>query len=73
MNSVVGLLTMFVNVTTARDGHWSITAKISIIIIGIFTGNMSVLYLMYTWLVETKIKTAKDKEIAKCKEATNDM
>ena len=62
MNSVVGLLTMVVNVTTARDNHWSKPAKISIIIIGIFTGNMSVLYLVYTWLVEKKIKTAKDKE-----------
>jgi hypothetical protein len=66
MNSVVGLLTMAVNVTTARDNHWSKPAKISIVIISIFTGNMSVLYFVYTWLVEKKIKTAKDKEIAKC-------
>jgi hypothetical protein len=58
MHSVVGL------VTTGRDKHWSLTAKIIIVIIGIFTGNISVLYLLYTWFLE-KIKTTKDRELAK--------
>jgi hypothetical protein len=72
MHSVVDLLTKFVNVTTARDKHWSITAKITIVIIGIFTGNMSMLYLLYTWFLEN-IKTIKNRELAKPKEPTNDI
>jgi hypothetical protein len=66
MNSVVGL------VITGRDKHWSVTAKITIIIIGIFTGNISVLYLLYTWFLG-KIKATKDSQLAKRKEPTNDI
>ena len=38
----------------------------------IFTRNISVLYLLYTWFLE-KVKTTKDRELAKCKEPTNDI
>jgi hypothetical protein len=71
MHSVIGLITTIINVTTARDKHWSVTAIITIVIIGMFIGNMSVLYLLYSWLLE-RIKTAKDKEVVKRKEKTND-
>ena len=71
MHSVIGLLTTFVNVSTAHNKHWSVTAIITIVIIGIFTGNMSLLYLLYSWFLE-KIKTTKDRELAKRMDPTND-
>ena len=71
MHSVIGLLTTFVNVSTTHNKHWSVTAIITIVIIGIFTGNMSVLYLLYSWFLE-KIKTIKDRELAKRMDPTND-
>ncbi|EXJ56212.1 uncharacterized protein A1O5_12668 [Cladophialophora psammophila CBS 110553] len=64
-HSVVGLATMLINVYTAQDGYWSVTAKVNIIIIALYLGATSALTLLYNnWLLE-KIKTPHDKELAK--------
>ena len=65
LHSLIGLITTFVNVYAAQGGHWSKTAKISITIIGLFTGNMSVLYLVYKYWILEKIKTSLDKKVAR--------
>jgi uncharacterized membrane-anchored protein len=54
----VGFLTTLVNVITAHNNYWSITAKITLVVSGICTGI--VLFLIYSWLLEN-IKTPKDK------------
>ncbi|KAH0537622.1 hypothetical protein FGG08_005614 [Glutinoglossum americanum] len=64
LNSIVGLINILVSVYTAQGGHWSATAKITIIIIGVFVGSMLVLLLVYNRLLE-KIKTPYDRELAK--------
>ena len=64
LNSVVGLITVLVNVYTAQGGHWSVTAEVTIVVIGMYAGSMSVLTLVYNWLLE-EIKTPHDRELAK--------
>jgi hypothetical protein len=55
--SLVDLITTLINIYTAQGGHWSVTAKITVIVIGLCTGNVSVLYLVYNhWILE-KMKT----------------
>ena len=65
LHSLTGLLTALINIYTAQGGHWSVTAKITIIVISLCTGNMSVLYLIYNhWILE-KMKTTRDRALAK--------
>jgi hypothetical protein len=65
LHSLVGFITTIINIYTAQGGHWSVTAKITIIVIGLYTGNMSVLYLVYNhWILE-KVKTTRNKALAK--------
>ncbi|KAH6670205.1 hypothetical protein B0J14DRAFT_486400 [Halenospora varia] len=66
LNLLVGLLTILVNVITTHNNHWSITAKITLIVSGICTGSMFMLFLVYSWLLE-KVKTLKDREVARRK------
>ncbi|KAH8653974.1 hypothetical protein BGZ60DRAFT_460367 [Tricladium varicosporioides] len=69
LHSSVGLITTLINIYTAQGGHWSVTAKITVIVIGLCTGNMSVLYLVYNhWILE-KMKTPLDREVAKSGQA----
>lgn len=38
---------------TPQGGHWSVIAKITVIVIGLCIGNMSVLYLVRNhWILE---------------------
>jgi hypothetical protein len=64
LHSTVGLINTLVNVYTAQDGHWSVTAKIVVVIVSLCMASMSVLTLVYkNWLLE-KIKTPRDRELA---------
>ena len=65
LHSFTGLVNTLINIYTAQGGHWSVTAKITIIVISLCTGNMSVLYLIYNhWILE-KMKTTRDRALAK--------
>jgi hypothetical protein len=56
---------MLINIYTAQGGQWSVTAKITISIVGFYLGATSTLTLIYNnWFLE-KIKTPYDKELAK--------
>jgi hypothetical protein len=58
------LITTLINVYTAQKGYWSVTAKINIIIVGLYLGATSMLTLVYkNWFLE-RIKTPHDKELA---------
>ncbi|KAF8856255.1 hypothetical protein BDZ45DRAFT_594438 [Acephala macrosclerotiorum] len=65
LHSFIGLMTTIVNVYTAQGGHWSTTAKVTIVVIGVFSGNMSILYLIYKYWILEKLKTPLDKVLAK--------
>ena len=63
LSSLTGLITTFISIYTAKGGHWSVTAKMTIIVIGLYGAAMSILILIYdNWLLE-KIKTPYDKEL----------
>ncbi|KAH8745418.1 hypothetical protein F5882DRAFT_494981 [Hyaloscypha sp. PMI_1271] len=65
LHSLLGLITTLTNIYTAQGGHWSTAAKIAVIMIGVCTGNMSMLYLVYNhWILE-KIKTPRDRALAR--------
>jgi hypothetical protein len=62
--ALVGLTTTFINIYTAQGGHWSVTAKITITVVGLHLMTTSMLTLVYdNWFLE-KIKTLHDKELA---------
>ena len=65
LHSLISLITTLINVYTAQGGHWSVNAKITVIVISIYTGNMSVLYLVYNHWVLEKMKTSHDKAFAR--------
>jgi hypothetical protein len=63
--SFTGLITTLINVYTVQGGHWSVTTKITIIVISLYIGNISVLYLIYNhWILE-KMKTTRNRALAK--------
>ena len=65
LHSFTGLITTLINVYTVQGGHWSVTTKITIIVISLYTGNISVLYLIYNhWILE-KMKTTRNRALAK--------
>jgi hypothetical protein len=65
LHSLIGLITTLINIYTAQGGHWSAAAKITVIMIGVCTGNMSMLYLVYNnWILE-KMKTTRDRAFAR--------
>jgi hypothetical protein len=63
--SFTGLITTLINVYIVQGGHWSVTTKITIIVISLYIGNISVLYLIYNhWILE-KMKTTCNRALAK--------
>jgi hypothetical protein len=65
LQSIIGLTTILINVYTAHEGHWSVTATISITTITLYLGSTLALTLLYNnWLLEN-IKTPYDKELTK--------
>ena len=61
---MIGLIKTLINVYAAQDGHWSVTAIITVVIISLCMASMSVLTLMYkNWLLK-EIKTPRDRELA---------
>jgi hypothetical protein len=58
-------MTTVINIYTTQGGHWSAAAKITVVVIAVCTGNMSMLYLVYNhWILE-KMKTSRDRVLAK--------
>lgn len=45
----MALITVFVNIYTAQDGDWSVTAMVSICIIGVYGVTMSASILWYQY------------------------
>lgn len=59
--SLVGMTTTWINIYTAQGGHWSVTAKVTVIVVGLHLLITSLQTLVYDWLLE-KIKVPQDKE-----------
>lgn len=61
--SLAGLATTFINIYSAQGGHWSVTAWVTIITVGLHLLVTSGQTLWYDWRLE-KIKTPHDKALA---------
>jgi hypothetical protein len=60
---MIGLATTLINIYTAKGGHWSVAAKVTVGIVGFYLVAMSVLTLVYdNWLLERKTKTPHERE-----------
>lgn len=52
LNGVVGIVNTLINVYTAKDGEWSVSARITAIMTGTCAGASLVLFLVYNnWLL----------------------
>jgi hypothetical protein len=63
LNSVAGLLTTVVNVYSAQEGVWSITAKITAIVTGSCTGIAGVLFIAYNFVVLANVRRKHHREL----------
>lgn len=52
LNAVIGIVNTLINVYTAKDGEWSVSARITIIMTSACAGLSLVLFLVYNnWLL----------------------
>lgn len=63
MNSVAGLITTLVNVYTAQEGVWSVTAKITAIVTGSCVGGAGFLFACYNFWALRRIRKLHDREL----------
>jgi hypothetical protein len=63
LNSIAGLLTTVVNVYSAQKGVWSITAKITAIVIGSCAGVSLALFVGYNFGTLAKVRETHDREL----------
>jgi hypothetical protein len=63
-HALVGLVTTLVNVFTAQGGHFSVTAKVTIIVVVLCGGTMLASALRYHRRLN-KIMTPRDRELAR--------
>ena len=53
LNSIAGLISTLINVYTARNGHFSLTATVTAIVTGVCTAIFTVLFFLYNnWILE---------------------
>ncbi|MCJ1243330.1 hypothetical protein MMC30_000527 [Trapelia coarctata] len=63
LNSLVGLISTLVNVYTAQNGEFSVTAKVTIIATGICASMTAFLFLVYNNWALSRVKSEHDKEV----------
>jgi hypothetical protein len=63
MNSVAGLLTTLVNIYTAQHGVWSITARITAIVIGSCMIIAGVLFACYNFIALRRVRKTHEREL----------
>ena len=53
LNALAGLISTLINVYSQQGGHYSITAKVTVIVTGSCTVLMALLFLIYNnWILE---------------------
>jgi hypothetical protein len=62
LNALVGLVTTLINIATVHDGHFSPTAKITVVVTAVLNGCMLLLWGIYSLLIE-KMKTVEDRNL----------
>ncbi|KAF2791199.1 hypothetical protein K505DRAFT_249501 [Melanomma pulvis-pyrius CBS 109.77] len=62
MNSVAGLISTLVNVYSARDGQYSVTAKVTLIVTGVCSVITALLFLVYNGVMLSLVKRKHAKE-----------
>jgi len=59
LNSVIGLITVAINIQTAQGGYWSMGARITVSIIGTSLVISLLLFLIYKFYFLEKLKLRK--------------
>jgi hypothetical protein len=63
MNSVAGIITTLVNIYTAQHGVWSITAKITAIVIGACMIVAGLLFALYNFCALRRVRKIHEREL----------
>ena len=63
LNSVAGLITTFVNVYTAQQGVWSVTAKITAIVTGSCVLVAGILFALYNFWALRRVRQAHERDL----------
>jgi len=64
LNGLTGLISTFVNIYTAQNGDYSITAEVTIIVTGATAVISGVLFIIYSTFILARVKKAHEREIA---------
>ncbi len=62
-NSVAGLITTLVNVYTAQEGVWSVTARVTAIVTGSCAGAAGFLFLVYNFGLLRRVQKAHERDL----------
>jgi ABC-type nickel/cobalt efflux system permease component RcnA len=72
MNSIAGLISTIVNVYSAQNGQYSITAKITTVVTGACTVITAGLFLLYNnWALE-RVKKRHERETSRMQNSQNE-
>lgn len=63
LNSVAGLISTIVNVYSAQDGQYSVTAKVTIVVTSACSAVAAALFLLYNMVMLKLVKRRHEKEI----------
>ncbi|KAF2430745.1 hypothetical protein EJ08DRAFT_588585, partial [Tothia fuscella] len=66
-HTLIGLLSTLISVFTTQGGHFSITSKVTVIVVAVCGGTMLGFVLWYKWLLN-QIMTPHDRKVAQCGE-----
>ena len=56
LNSIVALVMILVNVYTAQEGNWSVTAIVAVCIVGCWSAGMGLTYAVYELWILRELK-----------------
>ena len=63
LNSVAGLITTLVNVYTAQQGVWSVTAKVTAIVTGSCVFVAGLLFALYNFWALSKVRQEHERDL----------
>jgi hypothetical protein len=67
MHSATGLATTILNIYTAKNGLWSVTAIVTTVVTGVCTMFMLAMYILYDSILLARVKKDHESEVQRRK------
>lgn len=63
LNSIAGIISTVINVTTSQNSQWSVTAKVTVTVTGACSGVTLMLFALYNFWVLKRVKSKHAREV----------